>query len=63
MESADVIKLIWVIIFFFSVIVLFFVWAKSVVIIRLFVRVKELLRKMNELYSTDAGASEEKSKK
>ncbi|MCL1947363.1 MAG: hypothetical protein FWF51_09500 [Chitinivibrionia bacterium] len=58
MESAGVIKLIWVVIFFFSVIILFFVWAKSVVITRLFVRVRELLHKMDTLYD-DVDAKED----
>jgi hypothetical protein len=54
MESADVIKLIWVVIFFFSVIILFFVWAKSIVIGRLFTRIRDLLHRMDTLYDEEA---------
>jgi hypothetical protein len=62
MESADVIKLIWVVIFFFSVIILFFVWAKSVVITRLFFRIKELLHKMDTLYEEETETEGENKK-
>ena len=50
MDTVNVIQLFWVVIFFFSIIILFFVWAKSVVISQLFARVKALLDKMNTLY-------------
>jgi len=62
MELEHVMMLIWVIILFFSVIILFFVWAKSVVIIRMFARVRSLLHKMNTLYDKDAKAGEENKK-
>jgi len=50
MDTINVIQLFWVVIFFFSVIILFFVWAKSVVITQMFERIKVLLNKMNTLY-------------
>ena len=50
MNSIDTIQLFWVLIFFFSVLILFFIWAKSMVIMRLFGRVNELLSKMSSLY-------------
>ena len=53
MNSVDVIQLFWVIIFFFSIIILFFVWAKSMVIMRLFERIQVLINKMDTLYDKD----------
>jgi len=50
METADVIRLIWVIIFFFSVLILFFIWAKTIVITRTLARTRALLYKMDHLY-------------
>jgi hypothetical protein len=50
MDSINTIQLFWVVIFFFSVIILFFVWAKSMVIMRLFANIQELLNKMDTLY-------------
>jgi len=62
MDSVGVIRLIWVVIVFFSVIILFFIWAKSIVIIRMFARVRELLHKMDTLYDKEV-KEDEKNKK
>jgi len=53
MDTISVVQLFWVVIFFFSIIILFFVWAKAVVITRIFSRVKVLLGKMNTLYDEE----------
>jgi uncharacterized membrane protein YgaE (UPF0421/DUF939 family) len=50
METINVIQLFWVVIFFFSILILFFIWAKSVVISQAFARIKVILDKMNTLY-------------
>jgi len=52
-DTVNVIQLFWVVIFFFSMIILFFVWAKSVVIAQLFTRIKVLLNKMTTLYDVE----------
>ncbi|MDR0305036.1 MAG: hypothetical protein LBH98_09780 [Chitinispirillales bacterium] len=53
MNSVHIVQIFWVLIFFFSLIILFFVWAKSMVIMRLFAKVHDLLSKMDTLYDEE----------
>jgi uncharacterized membrane protein YgaE (UPF0421/DUF939 family) len=59
-NTENVIQLFWVVIFFFSILILFFIWAKSVVISRLFVRIKALLARMDTLYDEEVPSEEKK---
>jgi len=53
MDSVSIIQLFWVVIFFFSVIILFYVWAKTMVISRLFAKIQLLLHEMDTLYDEE----------
>jgi len=53
MNSIGIIQLFWVVIFFFSVIILFYVWAKTMIISRLFARIQQLLHEMDTLYDDE----------
>ncbi|MCL2844299.1 MAG: hypothetical protein FWE23_02465 [Chitinivibrionia bacterium] len=63
METADVIRLIWVVVFFFSVLILFFIWSKTIVITRTLARTRVLLKKLDTLYDPEEPKGDESKNK